>query len=151
MAQTLLYPRFVKNPRQMLAAGIGGVAATATDFLALVLLVELSAASIPVSAFLAAGVGAVVCFLFNKHVAFRDRSPVTIDQLFRFGLVAVATGVLTALGMKVVAVDYGVPYPIAKILCAAAVFLAWTYPAQRKLVFNHPHAHEPRSAGASAF
>lgn len=151
MAQRLLYPRFVKNPRQLLAAGLGGVVATATDFVALVLLVELSAASIPVSAFLAAGVGAVVCFLFNKHVAFRDRSPVTVDQIVRFGLVAVTTGVLTALGMQLVAVDYGVPYPIAKILCAAAVFLAWTYPAQRKLVFHRGLAGEPQSAGASAF
>ena len=29
----------------------------------------------------------------------------------------------------------GVPYLLAKVICSALVFLAWTYPAQRRLVF----------------
>jgi hypothetical protein len=40
--------------------------------------------------------------------------------------------------MKIVAVDLRVPYLAAKALCAAAVFVAWTYPAQRRLVFRRP-------------
>lgn len=119
----------------MLAAGLGGAIGTVTDFAVLVLLVELSASSIPVAAFLAASAGAVVCFLLNKHVAFRDRSKVTLAQVARFGLVAVAAALLMALAMKIVAVDLRLPYPAAKALCAAIVFVAWTYPAQRRLVF----------------
>lgn len=119
----------------MLAAGLGGAIGTVTDFAVLVLLVELCAFSIPVSAFLAASAGAVVCFLLNKHVAFRDRSRVTLSQVARFGLVAVAAALLMALAMKIVAVDLRLPYPAAKALCAAIVFIAWTYPAQRRLVF----------------
>ena len=107
---------------------------------ALVLLVELSPLSIPVSAFLAAAVGAVVNFLWNKRIAFRDRSPITVVQLVRFGVVAVATAFLMACAMRLVAVDLGVPYLIAKLICAAVVFLAWTYPAQRRLVFQRPLA-----------
>ncbi|MBA3817998.1 MAG: GtrA family protein [Deltaproteobacteria bacterium] len=126
----------MKNPRQMLAAGLGGAVGSVFDFAALVLLVEHSSASIPVSAFLAAGAGAVVCFLMNKYIAFRDRSPVRLEQLVRFGMVAVATAFLTAFGMKLVAVDLGVPYPLAKAICAAAVFVTWTYPAQSRLVFR---------------
>ncbi len=136
MAQRVLYLRLVNNPRQMLVAGLGGAAGSVFDFIALVLLVEHSSSSVPVSAFLAAGVGAVVCFLINKYIAFRDRSPVNVEQLARFGAVAVATAFLTAFGMKVVAVDHGVPYPLAKALCAAAIFVVWTYPAQRRLVFG---------------
>lgn len=131
----MLFPRSVKNPREMLAAGLGGAIGTAIDFTVLVLLVELGRVSIPVSAFLAASAGAVVCFVMNKHVAFRDRTPVTLHQIGRFGIVAVAAALLMALAMRIVAVDLGLPYPAAKVLCAALVFIAWTYPAQRRLVF----------------
>jgi putative flippase GtrA len=127
--------RRAARPRELLAAGLGGAIGTATDVAVLVLLVELRAFSIPVSAFLAAAAGAVVCFLMNKHVAFRDRSKVTLAQVARFGLVAVAAALLMALAMRIVAVDLRLPYLAAKALCAVIVFLAWTYPAQRRLVF----------------
>jgi putative flippase GtrA len=123
------------NPRQMLAAGFGGAVGTVADVAMLVLLVQIIRLPIPMSAFLASAAGAAVCFLLNKYVAFRDGTPVTVAQVVRFGLVAVATASLTAMMMKLVAVDLGVPYLLAKISCAAAVFLAWTYPAQRRLVF----------------
>jgi putative flippase GtrA len=123
----------------MLAAGLGGAIGTVIDFAVLVLLVELAGLSIPVSAFLAASAGAVVCFLLNKHLAFRDRTPVTPQQIARFGLVAVAAALLMGLAMRIVAVDLGVAYPAAKAVCAAIVFVVWTYPAQRRLVFaRHP-------------
>jgi putative flippase GtrA len=131
----VLLPRSVKNPREMLAAGLGGAIGTVIDFSALVLLVELGRVSIPVAAFLAASAGAVVCFVLNKHLAFRDRAPVTLHQIGRFGIVAVAAALLMALAMRIAAVDLGLPYPAAKVLCAAIVFVAWTYPAQRRLVF----------------
>ena len=126
----------MKNPREALAAALGGVVATGADLLTLVVLVELVTVPIPVAAFVASAVGAVVCFLVNKHVAFRDRSPVTLRQVVRFGFVAVSTAILMALLMKLVAVDLAVPYLAAKLVCAAAVFIAWTYPAQRRLVFR---------------
>lgn len=120
----------------MLAAGAGGIASTIVDAVTLLLLVKLTPASIPVAAFLAAGAGAVVCFLFNKYIAFRERTPVTLEQVLRFGLVALATGILTAGAMKIVAVDMHVPVIAAKAICAALIFLVWTFPAQRRFVFK---------------
>jgi putative flippase GtrA len=120
--------------RQMFAAGLGGVAATTVDVAALVLQVE-SGANVAAAAFIAASLGAVVGFVWNKHIAFRDRSPVSLQQLVRFGSVAVATALLMATAMYVVAVKLGVPYLVAKVVCSALVFVAWTYPAQRRLVF----------------
>ena len=128
---------FVKNPKQMVAAGLGGVASTTADIAALVLLVEVLALSVPLAAFLASAVGAVVNFTLNKYIAFRDRSPITLQQLARFGCVALATALLMALAMKLLAVELGLPYLIAKLISAAAVFVIWTYPAQRKIVFSH--------------
>jgi len=126
----------MKSLHQLAGAGLSGAVATGLDVTTLVLLVERGHLSVPVAAFCAATVGALAGFLMNKHLAFRDRSPVSLRQLVRFGLVAVATALIMALMMKLVAVELGVPYLLAKLLCAAAVFAAWTYPAQRRLVFR---------------
>lgn len=120
--------------RQMCAAGMGGAAATAVDVGMLVLLVK-HGTPIPLAAFVAAAAGAVVCFTLNKYIAFRDPAPVTWQQLGRFGFVAVATALLMALAMDIFAVKLRIPYLVAKVICSAIVFLAWTYPAQRRLVF----------------
>jgi putative flippase GtrA len=120
--------------RQMCAAGVGGAAATAVDVGTLVLLVE-HGTPIALAAFVAATAGAVVCFTLNKYIAFRDRTPVTWQQVGRFGIVAVATALLMAFAMELFAVKLGVPYLLAKVICSTLVFLAWTYPAQRRLVF----------------
>ena len=143
MAHGVLYLRFVKNPRELLTAGASGIAATVVDVFFLVLMVE-QGVSVPMAAFLAACAGAVVCFLMNKYTAFRDRTSVTIEQVGRFGAVAVTTAMLMALSMKIVAVHLGVPYLIAKVVCAAVIFVVWAYPAQRRLVFARP-----MDAGAS--
>ncbi len=137
-----------KNARELVTAGFGGIAATIVDVAVLVLLVEVIALSIPVSAFLASTAGAVMNFVLNKYIAFRDRSPITFQQVARFGAVAVATALLMALAMKLVAVELGVPYVVAKLLCAVTVFILWTYPAQRKLVFAH--VREPDAASSIA-
>lgn len=137
MARTVLLLGLVKNPRELLTAGASGVAATVADVLLLVLMVE-HGVSVPTAAFLAATAGAVVCFLMNKYIAFRDRSSVTVQQVGRFGAVAVTTAMLMALSMKILAVHLGVPYLVAKVVCAAVVFVVWTYPAQRRLVFAQP-------------
>ena len=121
--------------RRMVASGGSGACATAVDVGTLVLLVE-HGTPVPVGAFFGCVAGAAVCFMMNKYIAFRDRSRVTWQQLGRFGIVAVATALLMALAMQIIAVQLGVQYVVAKVICSALVFLAWTYPAQRRLVFR---------------
>lgn len=108
---------------------------SALDVSVLVLMVE-HGARVPVAAFCGAAAGAVMNFVLNKYFAFRDRSPLGARQIARFALVAVATAILMALAMELVAVRLGVPYLLAKLVCAATVFAVWTYPAQRRLVFR---------------
>ncbi len=135
--------QLVSKSREMVAAGMGGALGTLADVLVLLGLIAVGV-SIPVSAFVASAVGAVICFAMNKYVAFRDHTPITFEQLVRFGLVALTTGVALALLMKLVAVELGVPVLPAKLLCAAIVFVAWTYPAQRRLVFvRHEAGQRP--------
>ena len=125
----------MRNIRELVASGLGGAVATAVDVCVLVLMVQ-HAAPIAAAAFCGASAGAVANFALNKYVAFRDRSSITLHQLARFGLVAVATAALMAVAMHIVAVELGVPYLVAKLICAAVVFAIWTYPAQRRLVFR---------------
>jgi len=125
----------VRNTRELVAAGLGGAVGTAVDVSVLVLMVQHGVA-IAAAAFCAATAGAATNFAMNKYVAFRDRSPITGRQVLRFGVVAVAAATLMALAMQLVAVELGVPYLLAKLICAAVVFAAWTYPAQRRLVFR---------------
>lgn len=136
LAHGVLYLLIVKNLRELSAAGVGGAVGTGVDIGLLALLVEHAHVAVPVAAFFGAAAGATVNFAINKYLAFRDRSRLSARQLGRFALVALATALLMAGAMKLVAVDLHVPYLLAKLVCAAVVFAVWTYPAQRRLVFR---------------
>ncbi len=81
-----------------------------------------------------------VNFTLNKYFAFRDRSIGSRGSQPSSplpGLVAVATAVLMAVAMQLVAVKLGVPYLLAKPdLRRRSCSSVWTYPAQRRLVFR---------------
>jgi putative flippase GtrA len=124
--------------KQTLGAGLGGVLGTAIDVAVLAALVQRGAGVAP-SAFAGALAGAGVSFVMSKYVAFRDRSPLGLRQVAVFGLVAVVTALMMAVAMQLTAVAMGVPYLLAKAVCAAAVFVLWSYPAQRHLVFRPSH------------
>ncbi len=121
---------------RLLGACLGGGLGTAVDLAVLTSLVE-SGAPVAASAFAGALAGAGVCFALNKYVAFRDRSPLRLRQVGAFALVAIASALIMALSMQLVAVVLGVPYLLAKLVCAAVVFAVWSYPAQKR-VFRAP-------------
>jgi putative flippase GtrA len=134
--------------RKILRAGLAGGCATTTDVTVLTRLVH-HGAPIALSAFAGAVCGAVVCFVMNKYVTFRDRSPLHVRQVARFGMVASCTAVITALAMQLLAVVLGVPYLLAKAVCAVLVFSCWSYPAQKRVVFRVPDLEPPVPASAS--
>ena len=126
--------------REVFTAGLGGIAATTVDVCLLLLLVK-HGTPVALAAFFAAAAGAAVGFTMNKYIAFRDRSRISVQQLGRFGVVAVATALLMALAMQIIAVRLGAPVLVAKGICSALVFAAWTYPAQRRFVFRRSYVH----------
>jgi putative flippase GtrA len=124
----------VKNPRELLVAGVAGALGTGLDLGVLVLLVG-HHVPIPLATFMAALAGAATNFTINKYVAFRDRAPISLGQVARFDFVALVAALLMAAAMKIATADVGVPVVAAKLACAAIVFAIWTYPAQRRFVF----------------
>jgi putative flippase GtrA len=115
-------------------AGLGGVVATLVDVATLSALVESGCAIAP-AALAGASAGAVAAFWFNRHVAFRDHSPLGCRQVARAGVVALVTALAMAAAMQLTAVVLGIPYLVAKALCAVLVFTLWSLPAQRRFVF----------------
>ena len=129
----------------MVRVGLSGVLATLIDVITLIALVELVGVHVTIAAFVAALNGGVTNFLVNKYWAFNDRSRIAIRQVGSYTAVAVVTALFVAAAVHVFAVVLGLPYLIAKALAAVTVFLAWSYPAQAKLVFPRA-ARIPRSA-----
>jgi putative flippase GtrA len=139
----------MRNYRQAVTAGLNGAVATGVDVSSLVLLHGHMHVPVAAAAFVASTAGGVTNFVLNKYLAFRDHSHVTASQLGRFGGVALVTACLLAVTMQVISVWLGVEYIVAKVICAAIVFVIWTYPAQRKLVFKPGHG-APRQRGFTA-
>ena len=120
--------------RPLAGAALGGLAGTAID---VVILSTLCQRGIPVAyaAFTGAMAGAVLCFLANKYLAFRDGRPTDVRQVASFGGVALSTAILMAIAMHLACDRAHLPYLTAKVVCAAVIFVCWSYPAQRRLVF----------------
>ncbi|MBZ0237496.1 MAG: GtrA family protein [Deltaproteobacteria bacterium] len=104
------------------------------DIIVLTILVE-SGMHVALAAFLGAAAGAVVCFLLNKYIAFRDHRPIDVRQVLGFAGVAFGTATFMALSMHVACVHGHLPYLAAKVLCGLVVFVCWSYPVQRRFVF----------------
>ncbi len=136
VAQRVLNGPTVRKPLSpALIACLGGLGATSLDIVALAALIQ-SGTPVAVAAFLGSAVGAVACFLANKRFAFRDRTPLSMKQVGAFGLVSVGTALLMAAAMQLTVVQMGIPYLLAKVLCASAAFFVWSYPAQKRFVFR---------------
>jgi putative flippase GtrA len=121
--------------RAPLAAAGGGLVATGIDVALLVLLVS-RGVPVAAAAFVASLAGAVASFTCGKYVAFRDGAPVDLAQLARFALVVVVGAGFMAAAMRLLVGVLGAPVLAAKLACAALVFAAWSYPAQRRFVFE---------------
>jgi putative flippase GtrA len=111
-----------------------GIAASAIDVAALIGLVELAAVPVSVSAFLAAAAGAAFQFIVNKRWCFADCSRFDVRQVGAYLVVCIGTWTFVALSVHVICA-LGAPYLAAKAIAAAAVFVAWSYPAQARFVF----------------
>jgi len=126
--------RLRTRARPLAGAAIGGLAGTAVDVGLLSTLLH-RGVGVATAAFAGAMAGAVLCFVANKYVAFRDRSRIELRQVAAFGGVALATAVLMAIAMHLACDRAHLPYLTAKVVCAAVIFVCWSYPAQRRLVF----------------
>jgi putative flippase GtrA len=119
---------------QAALSGVGGVASTALDVAVLTALIE-AGCSVAPAALCGAATGAVLAFWFNRRFVFEDRTPLRWQQAACFAAVALVSAVAMAIAMHLTVNVLGIPYLLAKALCAVAVFALWSLPAQRRFVF----------------
>jgi putative flippase GtrA len=124
-----------QDKARVIRSAASGIAAGVFDFAVLVALVELAGLDCAIAAALAALVGAIVCFAMNRWWAFRDPRPLSLAQVGAFVVVAVGGAAITAGVVHVLASVLRLAYLLAKAVSAGVVFLAWSYPAQSRLVF----------------
>lgn len=117
---------------------ISSLVGTGVDFATMIGLVELFGISPVLGTVAGAAVGGVTNFFLGRHFTFRSQSPRVSGQMFRYGLVSLASLGLNALGEHLFITHIASRYVLGRVLVAATVNNAWNYPMQRFFVFADP-------------
>lgn len=117
---------------------VAALAATAVDFGTMVLLVELAHVAPPLATVGGAFCGGVTNFAIGRTWAFRDVYTGSLPgQAARYAAVSIGGALLNgALVALVLGALPAVPYVAARILVAALVSVAYTFPLHTRVVFR---------------
>jgi putative flippase GtrA len=112
---------------------------TVLDFGTLVGLTELAGINYVVSTWIGTVVGSLSNFGINKAWAFSAREAPMAPAFGRFLVVQAGASALHTAGVWILTRFGRLPYPVSKLVVAAAVYLGWNYPLNRWFVFNPRH------------
>ena len=112
---------------------------TALDFATLLGLTELGGINYVLSTWIGTVVGSLANFTINKAWAFSARQAPALPAFGRFVVVQGGASALHTVGVWLLTRFGRLPYPASKLLVAAAVYLVWNYPLNRRFVFNPRH------------
>jgi putative flippase GtrA len=121
---------------QLLRAGIAGLVATATDLVALALLVSVFHVDARVASLPALVAGGIVNFLGNRHYAFRAAHGDVAKQVVGYTATEIVALALNGLAYDTVLrlVPGARPaYWLVRLATSHLVFLAWSYPLWRRV------------------
>jgi putative flippase GtrA len=119
---------------------LGGAIASVFDFGLMSAGVELLGLRPSIATALGAWAGAIVNFVFARHVVFRAQAGIAWHQALRYGVVAIASLVFNAALEWLLAEHFHVQYFVARLVVSGVVSIVWNFPMQRYFVFAHsPH------------
>jgi putative flippase GtrA len=133
------------SPR-LLRSCLAGLAATAVDLSALLLLVEVPGLQPRMANVPALLLGACIQYFGNKYLAFGDRSPVSKRQVWLFGLVEVGALIANAWIFHVLVTLVPASYALARPLGSLVVYLGFSYPLWTR-VFSRAHPFPTEEPG----
>lgn len=110
--------------------------ATAADFGAMMLLVELAHLRPALATLGGATFGALVNFTMGRLWVFGARGDAVASQGARYAIVSGGSALLNAAGEQLLAGFLRVPYVAARVVVAIAVSVAWNFPLQKFFVFR---------------
>jgi putative flippase GtrA len=116
---------------KLLRSALVGLVATAVDVTALFLLVGVAKVPAKLANVPALLLGVAVQFSGNKRFAFRDPSRDYLRQGTLFGLVELGAILLNAVVFHLLVTTTPIPYPLARALGSAGVYVGFSYPLWR--------------------
>lgn len=123
-----------------------GLLATGVDVAILLLLVHVAGITAAQANIPALLVGVSVQYFGNKYVAFGDRSSDHLRQGSLFAIVEGGTLGLNAVGFHLLVTLTSVPFPLARIGVALAVYVAVSFPLWR-LIFRPSRRRQSSAPG----
>jgi len=115
---------------------------TVLDFGTLIGLTELCGVKYVLATWIGTIVGSLSNFTINKTWAFYAHDIPAVPAVARFVLVQAGASGLHTAGVWLMTRFLRLPYPVSKLVVAAAVYLAWNYPLNRHFVFRRPAKSE---------
>jgi putative flippase GtrA len=116
---------------------VAALAATGVDFGMMILLVELAHVAPPLATVGGAFCGGVTNFAIGRTWAFRDVHTGSLPgQAARYAAVSIGGALLNGALVALVLSAVAVPYVAARILVAALVSVAYTFPLHTRVVFR---------------
>ena len=115
---------------------IAAFAATAFDFGAMIVLVEIARLTPPAATMLSAMLGGLVNFTLSRTWAYRERHDGTLrSQASRYAIVSIGGALLNA-GLLALALEVMGGYAGLRVVVAILVSLLYTYPLHTRVVFR---------------
>ncbi len=121
-------------------SGVASAAASGTDVLALVVLVEVVGLHYAVSTALGALLGAGVNFVLGRYWVFLAAEGAVMGQAVRYGLVVLSSVAWNTAAVYAFTEALGVPYLASRLAAAVLVALLHNFPLLRWVVFRVPNA-----------
>ena len=136
------FNRPIKEFKLVTKSGISSVIGTGIDFLMMIFLVETTHLHPGIATFLGAVLGALTIFFLNQRWVFRADRNHTSKQLIQFFSMAGVSWLLNA-GLITLLVELvKIHYILSRIFVIGFVFLCWSYPISRFVIFKKERSPE---------
>jgi putative flippase GtrA len=120
-----------------LKANAASLAASLSDFLMTMLLVQVCKVNVVMAAATGTVTGGIVNFLIGRHWVFRAGDDKAARQLWKYALVWTGNLLLNTGGVYVFACQAGLHYVTSKVVTSLMVAFLYNYPLQKNFVFSN--------------
>jgi putative flippase GtrA len=120
-----------------LKANVASLAASLSDFLVTMLLVQWCGVNVVMAAATGTVTGGIINFLIGRHWVFKAGDEKTVRQLGKYALVWTGNLLLNTGGVYVFACSAGLHYAVSKVVTSLLVAFLYNYPLQKHFVFSN--------------
>jgi putative flippase GtrA len=120
-----------------LKANVASLAASLSDFLMTILLVQWCTTNVVTAAAAGTVTGGIVNFLIGRHWVFKAGDEKAVRQLWKYALVWTGNLLLNTGGVYVFACQAGLHYAVSKVVTSLLVAFLYNYPLQKNFVFSN--------------